>query len=256
MELPKETFRDYINELRLDIKYKYIPFRGYYRIRSYRHMYNKAPEMGLLKFIVDPSRNSVDVGASLGLFTYFLARYSVHVYAFEPNPLPLRYLRTLVDDNVTVVHGALSDFSGEVELSIRRNRRGWTCSGARIGESRGGTVLKVKVPCSRLDDLGYSNIGFIKIDVQGHEKAVLTGARRTIERDRPNLFLENEYAVTGEAMMDVFALMRDLDYDGFALIDGVLKNVNHFSIEEHQIKPREDRARRKEYVRNFIFIPK
>ena len=73
-------------------------------------MYKKAPEMGLLKFIVDPSRNSVDIGASLGLFTYFLARYSVHVYAFEPNPLPLRYLRTLVDDNVTVVHGALSDF--------------------------------------------------------------------------------------------------------------------------------------------------
>ena len=57
-------------------------------------------------------------------------------------------------------------------------------------------------------------------------------------------------------MHEVFTLMNDLDYDGFALVDGVLKNVNHLSVEEHQIKPRHNGGDKGRYVKNFIFIPR
>ena len=77
--LPKENLRDFINDFRLDVKFRYVPFRGYYRHRSYKYMRRIDPEMGLLKFIVNPKRICLDVGANLGLFTYFLSRYSLRM---------------------------------------------------------------------------------------------------------------------------------------------------------------------------------
>lgn len=255
MNLPKENIRDFINDIRLDFKFRYVPFRGYYRLRSYKYMHRIDPEMGLLKFIVDPRRISLDVGANLGLFTYFLARYSTHVYAFEPNPVPIRILRSVADDNVTVMEMALTDRTGEVEFVVPKGRRGWSSNGARIAQAPRGKAAVLKVPCSRIDDLGYSDVGFIKIDVEGHEHSVLLGARETLARDRPNLFVENEFAHAGPAMHEVFTLMSDFGYDGFALVDGVLKNVSHLSVEKHQIEPRHDGGDGRRYVKNFIFIP-
>jgi FkbM family methyltransferase len=251
--LPRENFRDFINDIRLDIKFRYVPFRGYYRHRSHKYMRKIDPEMGLLKFIVDPKRVCLDVGANLGLFTYFLSRYSPHVYAFEPNPIPLRVLRYVADKNVTVLQMALSDKTGEAELVVPKGRKGWSSNGASIEYDEGqGRV--VKVPGSRIDDLDYKDIGFIKIDVEGHEKSVLEGAQETLARDRPNLFVENEFTHAGAGVTDVFDMMKALDYDGFALIDGVFSNISHLSLEEHQINAERDSEG--SYVKNFIFIPK
>jgi FkbM family methyltransferase len=251
--LPRENFRDLINDIRLDIKFRYVPFRGYYRHRSHKYMRKIDPEMGLLKFIVDPKRICLDVGANLGLFTYFLSRYSPHVYAFEPNPIPLRVLRYVADKNVTVLQMALSDKTGEAELVVPKGRKGWSSNGASIEYDEGeGRV--VKVPGSRIDDLDYKDIGFIKIDVEGHEKSVLEGAQETLARDRPNLFVENEFTHAGEGVTDVFDMMKALDYDGFALIDGVFSNISRLSLEEHQINA--ERGAQGSYVKNFVFIPK
>jgi FkbM family methyltransferase len=251
--LPRENFRDLINDIRLDIKFRYVPFRGYYRHRSHKYMRKIDPEMGLLKFIVDPKRICLDVGANLGLFTYFLSRYSPHVYAFEPNPIPLRVLRYVADKNVTVLQMALSDKTGEAELVVPKGRKGWSSNGASIEYDEGeGRV--VKVPGSRIDDLDYKDIGFIKIDVEGHEKSVLEGAQETLARDRPNLFVENEFTHAGEGVADVFDMMKALDYDGFALIDGVFSNISRLSLEEHQINA--ERGAQGSYVKNFVFIPK
>jgi FkbM family methyltransferase len=251
--LPRENFRDLVNDIRLDIKFRYVPFRGYYRHRSHKYMRKIDPEMGLLKFIVDPKRICLDVGANLGLFTYFLSRYSPHVYAFEPNPIPLRVLRYVADKNVTVLQMALSDKTGEAELVVPKGRKGWSSNGASIEYDEGeGRV--VKVPGSRIDDLDYKDIGFIKIDVEGHEKSVLEGAQETLARDRPNLFVENEFTHAGAGVTDVFDMMKALDYDGFALIDGVFSNISRLSLEEHQINA--ERGSQGSYVKNFIFIPK
>jgi len=251
--LPRENFRDFINDIRLDMKFRWVPFRGYYRHRSHKYMRKIDPEMGLLKFIVDPKRICLDVGANLGLFTYFLSRYSPHVYAFEPNPIPLRILRYVADKNVTVLQMALSDKTGEAELVVPKGRKGWSSNGASIEYDEGAGQV-VKVPGSRIDDLDYKDIGFIKIDVEGHEKSVLEGAQETLARDRPNLFVENEFTHAGAGVTEVFDMMKALDYDGFALIDGVFSNINRLSLEEHQINA--ERGSQGSYVKNFIFIPK
>ena len=49
-----------------------------------------------------------------------------------------------------------------------------------------------RVPVQRLDDhlAGFRDISFIKVDVEGHEAAFLSGASETIRRFRPVLQLE------------------------------------------------------------------
>lgn len=252
--LPKENFRDWLNEFRQDLKFRYVPFRGYYRLRAYKYMLWKAPEMGLLRYLVDGRKDSLDIGANLGLFTYFLARYSRHVYAFEPNPNPLRNLRALIDSNVTLLAAAVSDHSGEAELVVPKNRKGWSSNGAGLDRESAGRSRRLRVPCTTIDDLDYREIGFVKIDVEGHENAVLAGARRTLARERPNLFIENELVHAGPAAQEVFAILEDMDYSGFALIGGALTSLRHFSFEEHQTKPRAAGDTRG-YVKNFVFIP-
>lgn len=136
-QLPRETLRDVINDIRPDFKFRYVPFRGYYRYRSHKYMTRIDPEMGILKFIVDPARISLDMGANLGLFTYFLSRYCPHVHAFEPNPIPFRILGSVADKNVTLYQMALTDHTDKVELVVPKGGKGWSSNGASLDHRLG-----------------------------------------------------------------------------------------------------------------------
>ncbi len=251
--LPRENFRDLINDLRLDCKFRWIPFRGYYRYRAHKYLTRIDREMGLIEYMADPRRISLDIGANLGLFTFYLARHSTHVHAFEPNPLPFRLLGKVVDANVTIHQMALTDRTGEVDLVVPKTSKGWSCNGAKLDASVDGGHVVVRVPGQRLDELDLGEVGFIKIDVEGHELAVLEGARETIARDRPNLFIEHEYLHVGSGMTALFRVLHELGYDGYFLEDGVMRNVSHFSVETHQLAPRGGDTTHR-YVKNFLFF--
>jgi FkbM family methyltransferase len=252
--LPRENLRDYFNELRLDLKFRYPPMRAYYRYRAHKYLARIDPEMGILKFLVDPRRASLDIGANLGLFTYFLARLSPKVYAFEPNPFPLRLLRYVADDNVEVAATAITDRTGDVELVIPRGRKGWSSNGASLEDHCSGRSIRVMAQGARLDDLHLPPVGFVKIDVEGHELAVLRGARETLARDRPNIYIENEHTHAGAGAVVVFKHLDDAGYRGFFFEDGVLRTLNHFDVERHQLQPAAGAGGHR-YVRNFIFLP-
>src|SRR5205085_5146717 len=49
---------------------------------------------------------------------------------------------------------------------------------------------EIEVETRRIDDYNLADVGFIKIDVEGHEFAVLTGAETTLARHTPNLLIE------------------------------------------------------------------
>jgi len=74
-----------------------------------------------------------------------------------------------------------------------------------------------------LDDLKLENVGFVKIDVEGHEAEVLRGAANIITRDRPNFLIE----VGGyERNCDPSAVFQELDgYTSLVLDHGTLKLI-------------------------------
>jgi hypothetical protein len=66
---------------------------------------------------------------------------------------------------------------------------------------------------------GIERVGFLKIDVEGFESAVLAGAERVLERDRPSLLLEIEdrhLAKYGRTAADVAASLTARGYGMYA----------------------------------------
>jgi len=252
--LPNRNFRDVINTLRMDFKFRYVPFRGYYRYRSYKYRTRKSLEMGLLQFLCSADKASIDVGANLGLYTYYLSRFSKKVYAFEPNPYPFRTLKHVVDSNVVLEQAALTETTGEVELIVPHNRKGWSSNGAGLDRTGDSDFIAIKITGRRLDDLNIGPVGFIKIDTEGHEMAVLKGGLKTLEAYHPNLFVEIEELHLGEKDPEVIRFLKDIGYDGFFLKDGVLTNIAQFSTEQYQDKEALAQSGHR-YIKDFIFLP-
>ena len=51
-------------------------------------------------------------------------------------------------------------------------------------------IIGINIECKKLDDLNLSNIGYIKIDVEGHELQTLLGLENTIRTNMPNIMIE------------------------------------------------------------------
>ena len=159
-----------------------------------------------------------DVGANWGYYPLLLGTdpcFQGEVHAFEIAPGTAAGLRRLVTaaalDERVAVHGfGLSDADGEARLS--RERHSYLAHIVAAGH-RGRSE---RVPVRRLDGLDLPPPDLVKIDVEGHEAAVLAGARQTLRRHRPLVILESWYdAGDLEAMLRPLQLLAQEGYELF-----------------------------------------
>ncbi len=143
----------------------------------------------------------VDVGANAGKYTVMAARNGNRVIAIEPSPETASALRQTVkknnlDDLVTVVEAAASDYDGVSEFEIATDSTVSHLSGGRRDDPNILIKSKVQVKVLKLDSLIVGEKpGLIKIDVEGMDASVLRGARRLIAEGVPVTFeaLNNDY---------------------------------------------------------------
>ena len=149
--------------------------------------------------LADAGDIALDVGANVG-YTSLVLALSVgakgHVRAFEPNPYVLPTLRANLSEwgslriaPVTVSTTAISDRDGEATLGFP-NEYEHNEGLASLESCRDGIAVTVK----RLDSLDVNEAGIMKIDVEGHESAVISGATRLLKNGeiRDILFEEHE----------------------------------------------------------------
>lgn len=233
------------------IKHALVPDRLYIRYRAAKERRRGEAEARLLPFLVDPARNAIDAGANKGTYTYLMARTARHVHAFEPNPKMFALLQRTAPRNATAHPIALADGSGTAVLRIPYGRKGHSNQGASLSAAKvGGDFTPVTVETRRIDDLALGEIGFIKIDVEGFEAAVLAGAAATIMRDRPSLLIEIEERHTRVPIEESLAHPLALGYDGFFLRNGMLRPLSDFDPETDHRHPAAG------YVFNFVFLPR
>jgi FkbM family methyltransferase len=152
----------------------------------------------------------LDVGSWYGPWARRLARHADKIVAIEPTPLH-EVLRRTLPAGACVVAAAASDHLGEAEMWLSGEHE--AVRGVSSLHKRGIHHVCIEVPLITIDSLNLEHVTFMKIDVEGHEVAALTGAADTIRRDRPRLFIEVEQRV--QPVSQVIDLLAEWGYDGW-----------------------------------------
>jgi FkbM family methyltransferase len=191
-------------------------------------------ETEFVRSTVRPGMRVLDIGANLGWFTVLMAKLvgpTGYVTSFEPRGDLFHYLsRTVIENRlhwVKLHNCALGDAVGEVELHWPKD-----------GVNPGGTQLHVAR--SSADDFYYQKIGmkvldqevtgkidFIKIDVEGAEKLVFSGARRILSESKPVIMAEvspDALKQVSKVSFDEYILfLKTIQYTPFKFTESGLK---------------------------------
>jgi len=171
-------------------------------------------ESGLIdwsKQFCSKDRIFLDIGSHTGTYAISLADHSAGVYAFEPQRMTYYALcGSVALSNKTNIHcinsglGSTEQF-GPMELNI-------------ISQDGGGSTLmpvdgilnKEIVNIITLDSLHLTNIGFIKMDIEGNEINAIKGGLETLKNSGypPILFEANNPSASG----DLFNLLTSISY--------------------------------------------
>jgi FkbM family methyltransferase len=188
-----------------------------------------------LKDFVPPGSTAIDVGANIGFFTIKLARWVGEqglVIAIEPD---LENFETLTAKIAAVglerrvqLHQAAAAAEGG---SVRLRRNELHPGDHRIAFGAEGIV----VPTVTVDDLvaeaGARTVSLVKIDVQGAEMLVFEGAKRTLSKLRPALFVEIDDRNLADLGSSAHALIAHLEQAGYEMHelakDGPPRKLSH-----------------------------
>ena len=172
----------------------------------------------------------VDVGANFGYFTCLLGSLigtsgAGRVWAIEPNPTCVKLMETNVAINwsmcpIHLIPNAAGASSGELEFIVPRNR---ASNASFVGRNQDVTALDSErfiVKVQPLDDTLPTSevVDLMKIDVEGHEWSVLSGAKNLISRS-PNIRIIMEWApdqmmTAGFTASDMSNLFDELGLQG------------------------------------------
>jgi len=193
------------------------------------------PEIDLITFVraqlSNPTKNFVDIGAHIGSYTFELASAFKHVYSFEPAKEAYNYLCSNITlkglTPKTTTHNVALGSCKKKELFCVREIDGGT-SGLPLAEENGEVIVgdnldSYLVNVETLDSFKLTNIGFIKIDVEGYEMDVLRGATQTlIKNNYPSILFECNYMLgchpnnvkssLKSAQQKLFVFLADLGY--------------------------------------------
>ena len=153
----------------------------------------------------DKFRVALDIGAHVGLWARDLTDRFDTVFAFEPC---LEYAELLTKNAPkAVVHRyALGSCEKSVLLETPPDNTGMT------HVVRGSTG---PIPMITLDSLNFSDVDFIKLDVEGYELDVIKGGINTLRDNDPVIIVEQKekYAIPEEGPQAALKfLMKELNY--------------------------------------------
>jgi FkbM family methyltransferase len=202
---------------------------------------NYEREMELLDLLCNRHRPSIDVGAKIGMYTYRIRRHSSEVIAFEPIPMFNRILRAVFEGK-----------RGRIEPYAVSNKRGTATLRMPYGHDRkpkfGRSTIdstnqfdaeiiarteQLEIETRRIDDYDLADVGFIKIDVEGHELAVLEGAAATLARHRPNLLIECNEEHQPDAVKRLGAWLDAHEYSAVFVDGREVRPIGEYQREVH-----------------------
>ena len=159
-------------------------------------------------------KNTIDVGAATGMYASHFAEHSKNVICFEAVPPVYEQLEKIKQkhNNIITHNVAVSNFEGVSGFYVDDKR----LSNSGFQNLVDGPLINVDTVT--IDSMKLNDVGFMKIDVEKHEVKLIQGAKETIKRCNPIIFIEdhNYFYKKGATGIDWLMMMgyEILDYVG------------------------------------------
>ena len=151
-------------------------------------------EINLLSRFIKSGACVVEAGGNIGAHTLplsVLVGPQGHVHSFEPQIEANHLLRSNIAlsnlENVTVYDAALSDENQTLFMERPQYTDLWNTGGLTVNYELGEAIEAVTI-----DSLDLKRCDLIKLDVEGHERKAIVGAKKTIDTFRPVIFVEDD----------------------------------------------------------------
>lgn len=160
--------------------------------------YYEKNELLLFKMISAKSKTVLDIGGNIGLFAVLGAMSLTKgskLYSFEPIKANIEYLRVNVEKNKVgnkciVIPDAVGSANGNIKIFISKNNIGGHSVSNEIAGSNIHETVKAVTVDKFVNENKLTGVDLIKIDVEGHDIEVLTGAKKVIKKFKPTIFIE------------------------------------------------------------------
>lgn len=182
----------------------------------------------ILRYI-NPDRDALDIGANVGFYTIMLARILKQgkVISVEPTRNALKRLRRNLTINglnqsVHIYDGVVSDSPGPRRIHTIEGKEEYSSLGEIVHPSalnEHSSVEEVNgITVDMLVRQTATHPGFMKVDVEGAEHLVFSGARETLLNDRPIILSELSDTLlkaNGSSAESVIKIIKECNYDIF-----------------------------------------
>lgn len=165
---------------------------SYFAEKVKYHMKDDRQNFQLIKEVVEGKQGglTVDFGANQGFYSYYMAALGMEVHSFEISEANFRALQHGAEFNPKEIADRVHLYPvGVGEKNARFGMQGANYEGF-LKEGKGGPILGVTFDCfahHMRDKLDFSNVAFVKLDVEGFEIAVLRGAKNSLFKRGTNI---------------------------------------------------------------------
>ena len=138
------------------------------------------PWLDRIQPLIDEESIVFDVGANMGVVCHWFAERSHHVYAFEPHPENVSTLQSQIKlrncSNISLHQYALGREETQMQLHVKGFHGHHSLGDVDNSPTVDKILVDVRTMDSVFEELNLNRIHFLKIDVEGFESDVLTGA--------------------------------------------------------------------------------
>jgi len=196
----------------------HVDTRSYLEWLVYFYGSQSRPMHQWIRKHVMPEWVCMDVGMNFGFITCLFAQRSHWVHAFEPVDSLVERARSNCAlnkfTNVTINRLVLSDRDGETEFNLPNPNTGNWGTGSLVYPQMAGTVRIPSITMDRYcDEHQLKRLDVVKIDVEGAEALVLSGAINTLQMLRPCILFEKNAGSLSECAQ----ILKDSAYRLFDL---------------------------------------
>jgi FkbM family methyltransferase len=182
-------------------------------------------EIHFVRQLLQKGQKAIDIGANYGIFTLTIAKTvgaEGKVWAFEPTSTTAALLTESIKTNqwqhIIVDQSALSDHEGSAKLALNEN----TELNELIREDQpAGSFETVKLTTldSAMNNHGWGDIDFIKIDAEGEEEAIIRGGQRFFHTESP--LVQYEIKASQNLNLRLTQAFKAIGYDSYRLVPGL-----------------------------------